>query len=223
MRKLGCSGVELVPPELWAGRRRHGPEMPLAHNGARPGLVKGLNNPRFQPEVIARTKATIEQCAEAGVPNVIAFTGYRWVNGGVNGGVDGEGPLAGEIPRLEGSQNTVRGLKELAPYAAAHGVTICLEHLNSRDASDPMKGHPGYQGDDIDYCADIILRVDSPHVKLLFDVYHVAIMNGDVIRRLRQYRDLIGHIHVAGVPGRGNRRAQEIFYPAGCARWWRSV
>jgi hydroxypyruvate isomerase len=132
------------------------------------------------------------------VPNVIAFTGY-----------------ADEIPLREGAENTIRGLKELAPYAEAHGINICMEHLNSRDASDPMKGHPGYQGDDIDYCADIIRRVDSPNVKLLFDVYHVAIMNGDVIRRLRQYRYLIGHMHVAGVPGRGELdEAQEIFYPA---------
>ncbi len=90
-----------------------------------------------------------------------------------------------------------------------------MEHLNSRDTSDPMKGHPGYQGDDVDYCAEIIRQVGSAHAKLLFDVYHVAIMNGDVIRRLRQYRDLIGHVHVAGVPGRGElEEDQEIYYPA---------
>jgi hydroxypyruvate isomerase len=78
-----------------------------------------------------------------------------------------------------------------------------------------MKGHPGYQGDDIDYCAGIIRRVDSPHAKLLFDVYHVAIMNGDVIRRLRQYAPWIGHIHVAGVPGRAELDGtQEINYSA---------
>ena len=205
---LGCGGVELVPPELWHVVRRHGLDMPLAHNGMPdPPFVKGLNNPRFQPEVIARTKATIDQCVEAGVPNVIAFTGYVWV--------DSQDPASGEIPGPEGARSTIAGLKQLAPYAEARGVTICLEHLNSRDASDPMKGHPGYQGDDIDYCADIILRVGSPNVKLLFDVYHVAIMNGDVIHRLRQYRDLIGHIHVAGVPGRGELdEGQEIYYPA---------
>jgi hydroxypyruvate isomerase len=90
-----------------------------------------------------------------------------------------------------------------------------MEHLNSRDSSDPMKGHPGYQGANVDYCAEIIRRVGSPHAKLLFDVYHVAIMNGDVIRRLRDYRDLIGHIHVAGVPGRAELdENQEIYYPA---------
>jgi hydroxypyruvate isomerase len=78
-----------------------------------------------------------------------------------------------------------------------------------------MKGHPGYQGDDIDYCADIVQRAGSPRAKLLFDIYHVAIMNGDIIRRLRQYRDILGHIHTAGVPGRAELdESQEIYYPA---------
>ena len=100
----------------------------------------------------------------------------------------------------------------MGKYAAARRVTICLEHLNTRDDSDPMKGHPGYQGDDIDYCADIVARAD---VKLLFDIYHVQIMNGDVIRRLREYRHLLGHVHTAGCPGRNEPDdTQELNYPA---------
>jgi hydroxypyruvate isomerase len=109
----------------------------------------------------------------------------------------------------------VKGLRELASYAEPRGVTVCLEQLNTRDDSHPMKGHPGYQGDDIDYCAQIVMEVASPNAKLLFDIYHVAIMNGDIIRRLSQYRDWIGHIHTAGVPGRGELDdQQEIYYPA---------
>lgn len=78
-----------------------------------------------------------------------------------------------------------------------------------------MKGHPGYQGDHIDYCADIVKQANSNHVRLLFDIYHVQIMNGDVIRRLRQHRGLIGHVHTAGNPGRGELNdQQEINYPA---------
>jgi hydroxypyruvate isomerase len=77
-----------------------------------------------------------------------------------------------------------------------------------------MRGHPGYQGDDLDYCAEIIRQVGSPRAKLLFDIYHVAIMNGDVIRRIRQYGDWIGHVHTAGVPGRGELDDhQEVHYP----------
>ena len=206
-KSLGCQ-VELVPAELWPTLRQHGLQCALAFNGMPdPPFRKGLNNPRYQEEVIARTKHAIDQAADFGVPNVIAFTGYKWR--------DPEDPGSGEIPLAEGAANTVKGLSELASYAAKKRVTLCLEHLNSRDHSDPMKGHPGYQGDDVDYCADIIRRVNSDWVKLLFDIYHVEIMNGDVIRRLRQYHDIIGHVHTAGNPGRGELDdRQEINYPA---------
>jgi hydroxypyruvate isomerase len=77
-----------------------------------------------------------------------------------------------------------------------------------------MKGHPGYQGDHTDYCFDIIKRVGSPNLKLLFDIYHVQIMDGDIITRLRQHKELIGHVHTAGNPGRGELdETQEIYYP----------
>ena len=206
-RRLGCRSVELVPPELWPVVRQYGLENAIALNGMPdPVFAKGLNNPRYRDEVIARTKQTIDQCADSGIPNVIAFTGYKWL--------DADNPASGEIPPAEGAANTVKGLQELADYGAARGVTICLEHLNSRDTSHPMKGHPGYQGDDLDYCAGIIRQVGSPRAKLLFDIYHVAIMNGDVIRRLHHFRDWIGHVHTAGVPGRGELDdRQEIHYP----------
>ena len=89
-----------------------------------------------------------------------------------------------------------------------------VEHLNSRDDTHPMKGHPGYFGDDVDFCVDLIKQVGSPHFKLLFDIYHVSIMNGDIIRRLHQHKDYIGHIHTAGNPGRCEiDENQEINYP----------
>jgi hydroxypyruvate isomerase len=206
--ELGCQSVELVPVELWPALRKHGLTCALAHNGM-PGapFVKGLNNPRYREEVMARTKLAIDQASDFGVPNVIAFTGFKWR--------DAEDPASGEIPLQEGAQHTSHGLAELGRYASTRNVTICLEHLNTRDDSDPMKGHPGYQGDDIDYCAEIVERAESAHVKLLFDIYHVQIMSGDVIRRLRQYSQLLGHIHTAGCPGRGELDdTQEINYPA---------
>jgi hydroxypyruvate isomerase len=207
-KSLGCQSVELVPPELWPVLRKHGLNSALAPNGMPdPPFHKGVNNPVYQEEVIARTKKAIDQAADFGVPNVIAFTGFKWRNA--------EDPKSGEIPLAEGAANSVKALAELARYSAAKNVTVCLEQLNTRDHSHPMKGHPGYQGDSLDYCAEIVKRVSSPHVKLLFDVYHVDIMNGDVIRRLRQYRDLIGHVHTAGNPGRGELDdRQEINYPA---------
>lgn len=207
-KSLGCESVELVPFELWPKLRAYGLHNAIAMNSMpEPVFAKGLNNPRYAEEVIARTKAVIDQCADAAVPNVLAFTGYKWR--------DADDPESGEISLAEGAANTVKGLRELAAYAKPRSVTVCLEHLNTRDDSHPMKGHPGYQGDNIDYCAEMIMQVASPHAKLLFDVYHVAIMNGDIIRRLSQYRDLIGHVHTAGVPGRGELDdRQEIFYPA---------
>jgi hydroxypyruvate isomerase len=205
---LGCESVELVPPELWPTLRRYGLQNALAFNGMPdPPFRKGLNNPRYHDEVITRTKAAIDQAADFGIPNVIAFTGFKWR--------DAEDPTSEVIPPAEGAANSVKALSKLGSYAATKNVTICLEHLNTRDSSHPMKGHPGYQGDDIDYCADIIRQVGNAHVKLLFDIYHVSVMNGDVIRRLRQYRDIIGHIHTAGNPGRGELDDnQEINYPA---------
>ena len=205
--RLGCPSVELAPPELWSVVAAHGLKNSLVLNGMPdPVFLKGLNNPRYQEEVIARTKQVIDQCPDFAIPNVICFTGYKWL--------DADDPASGEIPPRQGAENTVKGMRELAAYAASRNVTIVLEQLNTRDSSHPMKGHSGYQGDDIDYCAEIVRQVDSPHAKLLFDVYHVAIMNGDVIRRVRQYGKWIGHVHVAGVPGRAELDgAQEIHFP----------
>ena len=145
---LGCHSVELVPPELWPALRKHGLTCALAHNGMPdPVFQKGLNNPRYHEDVITRTKHAIDQAADFGVPNVIAFTGYKWR--------DAEDPTSGEISLADGATNCVRALSELGDYARKKNVTLCLEHLNTRETSDPMKGHPGYQGDNIDYCADI--------------------------------------------------------------------
>lgn len=204
---LGCQSIEICGPETWSVLKKHGLSCAIAPNGM-PGapFVKGFNNPRYHDEVIATTSKMIDDCAAAGVPNVIAFTGYKWN--------DAEDPRSGEISAEQGAKNCVEGLKKIAAYAEKKGVTICVEHLNSRDGSHPMKGHPGYQGDDIDYVADIVRRVNSPRVKLLFDIYHVQIMNGDVIRRLEECKDVIGHIHTAGNPGRCELDDnQEINFP----------
>jgi hydroxypyruvate isomerase len=205
--QLGCKSVEIIEPAQWGILKKHGLICAIAPNGM-PGapFMKGFNNPRYQEEVITRTKATIDQCAEAGCPSVIAFTGYKYH--------DADDPKSGEISRDEGADNCVKGLKQISGYAEKKGVTICLEQLNTRDDSHPMKGHPGYQGDDLEYVAAILRRVGSPRVKLLFDIYHVQIMHGDIIRRIEQTKDLIGHVHTAGNPGRGELDdKQEINYP----------
>ena len=206
-KSLGCQSVEICGPAEFPTIKKHGLTCAIAANGM-PGapFMKGLNNPAYQDQVITATSKMIDDCAAAGVPNVIAFTGYKWK--------DAEDLNSGEISLADGADNCVAALKKLAVHAEKKGVTVCLEHLNTRDGSHPMKGHPGYQGDDIDYVANIVRRVESPRVKLLFDIYHVQLMNGDVIRRIDQCKDVIGHIHTAGNPGRGELdNNQEINYP----------
>ncbi len=206
-RELGVPSVEIVPPEDWGTLRKHNLVCAIAPNGM-PGapFMRGLNNPKYHEEVLDRTKKTIDACAEARVPSVISFTGYKWR--------DADNPKSGEISRDDGANNCVRALRELAGHAEKRGVTICVEHLNTRDDSHPMKGHPGYQGDDLDWLAGIIRRVGSARVKILFDIYHVQIMHGDVIRRIEQCRDIIGHVHTAGNPGRNELDdRQEINFP----------
>ena len=205
---LGLKSLELVEPSDFPTLKKYGLVSAISPNGM-PGapFVKGLNNLKYHDEVIARTQKTIDAVAEAKFPGVIAFTGYKWRNA--------EDPQSGEIPPDEGAKNCVAGLKKLASYAEKKGVTVSVEMLNTRDSSHPMKGHPGYQGDHIDYVCDIVRRVGSPRVKVLFDLYHVQIMDGDLIRRIRQHAEVLGHIHVAGAPGRGELDDnQEIAFPA---------
>jgi hydroxypyruvate isomerase len=206
-KDLGCLSIELAPPDTWATIRKHGLTSAIVPNGMSGApYMKGLNNPRYHEEVIARTTEQIDAAAAAGFPAVIAFTGFKWR--------DADDPKSGEISAAEGADNCVKGLQALAGHAERKGVTICLEHLNTRDGSHPMKGHPGYQGDDVDAVADIVRRVGSERVRMLFDIYHVQVMHGDVIRRIEQCKDVIGHVHTAGNPGRGELDdTQEISYP----------
>ena len=200
-KQLGCKSVELVPPSDLPTLKKYGLTCALAPIDMSPDkfpFLKGFNNPKYWPKVIAATTEAIDAAAEGGVKNVIAFTGMRE-----------------NISDEDGLKNCVAGFKKVIGHAEKKGVTLCLEMLNTRDDTHPMKGHPGYQGDNAEYCIDIIKQVGSPRLKLLFDIYHVQIMDGDVIRRIHQHKDHLGHIHTAGNPGRGELDAdQEINYPA---------
>ena len=207
-KQLGCLSVEVIDKSEWPVLQKHGLICAMSLNGIEGApFVRGFNNPRYREELVACTKQAIDDNAAAGFPNVLAFTGYQWR--------DAEDPNSGEISLEEGADNCVAGLKEVASYAESKNVTLCLEQLNTRDDSHPMKGHPGYQGDDLDYVASIVRRVGSTSVKLLFDIYHVQVMHGDIIRRLEENKDLLGHVHTAGNPGRCEiDERQEINYPA---------
>lgn len=192
-RQLGCQSVELADPQDWPTLKKHGLVCAIAGSH---GFEQGMNNPKYQEACLAKMRAAIDACAEYGYPNVITFTGFRE-----------------NIPDDVGLKNCVAGYKKIVGYAEKKKVTLCLEMLNSR-VNEEMKGHPGYQGDHTDYCMEILREVGSPRLKLLFDIYHVQIMDGDVIVRLRQYADYIGHVHTAGNPGRRELDdEQEINYP----------
>jgi hydroxypyruvate isomerase len=196
--QLGCESIELMAPKHFPVLKEHGLKCAIGtvDMSPDPPFVKGFNNPKYREKVLQATREAIDVCADFGTKNVICFTGMR------------EG-----IPDDVGAQNCVDGFKQIVGHAEKKGITLCLEMLNSRVSSHPMKGHPGYQGDHTDYCIDIIKRVGSPSLKLLFDIYHVQIMDGDIISRIKQHHDLIAHVHTAGNPGRGELDLkQEISY-----------
>jgi hydroxypyruvate isomerase len=194
-REIGLSAMEGIGEEHYPMVKELGLEISLVGSH---GFAKGPFNPANHDHVEERLRRGIDVAAKFGAPAVITFTGMR------------EPGMSDE----QGARNCVECWKRVMPYAEEKNINLCLEHLNSRDNTHPMKGHPGYFGDDVDFCVELIRKVDSPRMKLLFDIYHVQIMNGDVIRRLRKYKDVIGHYHTAGVPGRGELDdTQEVNYP----------
>jgi hydroxypyruvate isomerase len=207
-RELGVGSIELVAAKDFPVLRQHGLTCAIGTLDLAPDapFLKGFNNPAWWPRVFKATTDAIDAAAAFGVPNVICFTGFS--------AKDPANPRSKHLSPEQGARNCVAGFKKIVGHAEQKGVTLCLEMLNSRDNSHPMKGHPGYQGDHTEYCIDILKRVSSPRLKLLFDVYHVQVMDGDVIRRIRQHAEHLGHVHVAGNPGRGELDdRQEIQYP----------
>lgn len=203
-KQLGGASVELVAPDHWPTLKKHGLVCAIAGSH---GFTQGMNSLKYRAASQEKIRASIDACAEAGFPNVITFTGFDHETDGASG----------ETPRRiepdEGIRNCVAGYKEIIGYAEKKGVNLALEMLNSR-VDENMKGHPGYQGDHVDYCMEIIRQVGSPRFGLLFDIYHVQIMDGDIIRRIHQCKDAILHVHTAGNPGRRELDdQQEINYP----------
>jgi hydroxypyruvate isomerase len=191
---LGCVSIELIDPQYWATLKKYGLTCAIAGSH---GFTKGFNNPSEWDECIAKLRERIDAAADFGCKNVITFTGF-----------------AKGIPKDKGMDNCVAGLKKIIGHAEKKKVNLALEMLNSR-VHEEMKGHPDYQGDHTDYCIELIKRVGSDRMKLLFDIYHVQIMDGDIIRRIHQYKDYIAHVHTAGNPGRRELDdQQEILYPA---------
>ena len=190
---MGLKSVELCDPKYWPLLKELG--MTCAISGSH-GFSKGFAHREEWDECHAKLRERIEQSAAAGVERVITFSGFRR-------GISDE----------EGIRNMVEGLKKIAGFAEEKKVTLCIEMLNSR-VDINMKGHPDYFCDSVERTVEICRQIGSPRVKMLFDLYHVQIMHGDVITRIRQHREWIAHVHTAGVPGRAEiDDTQELNYP----------
>jgi hydroxypyruvate isomerase len=191
---VGLEGIEGIDTKFYPLAREKGLKIALVGSH---GFGTGPVHPDNHAECVDKLTKAIDTAAEFGSKSVITFTGMR---------------VPGMTDQVA-DQNCLDCWKKVIKHAESKNITLVLEHLNSRDDTHPMKGHPGYYGDDVDHCIDLIRRMDSPNFKLLFDIYHVQIMNGDVIRRIQQYHSLIGHYHTAGCPGRAEMdETQEINY-----------
>ncbi|HYO10586.1 MAG TPA: TIM barrel protein [Tepidisphaeraceae bacterium] len=188
-QKLGLKGIDLVGPDWFDALKKHNlvGTMTPSH-----GLTKGLNRKENWDECLTKIRASIDATAEAGFPNVICFSGNR-------GGMDDD----------EGLKNCAEALKQVVGLAEQKKVTICMELLNSK------VNHKDYMADRTAWGAKLVDAVGSDRFKLLYDIYHMQVDEGDVIATIRKYKDRIGHYHTAGVPGRNELdENQELFYPA---------
>ena len=188
--KLGLESVELLGPSQWPSVKKAGLICAIC-NGP-DNISYGWNRIEHHDDLLAKFEKAIPQVAENGFPNIITFSGNRR-------GLKDE----------EGLENCVTGLKRLVPIAEKHKVTVCLELLNSKI------DHHDYMADHSAWGVELCKRVGSEWLKLLYDIYHMQIMEGDLVRTINDSRQCIGHYHTGGVPGRNEiDDSQEINYPA---------
>ena len=190
--RLGAVGIDLVGPDSFATLKQHGLIPTMVPGGG--GIKKGINDKKNHAEIDPKLREAIKATAAAGAPNVIVMAGDR----------------AG-ISDAEGAENSVAFLNGIKTLAEELKVTLCIELLNSK------VNHPGYMADHTAWGVEVCKRVNSPRVKLLYDIYHMQIMEGDVIRTIQDNIQYIGHFHTAGNPGRNEfDDTQELNYRAIC-------
>ncbi len=190
--RLGAYGVDLVGPKDFPVLKKHGLLPTMVPGGS--GIKSGINDKKNHTEMDRKMREAIKAAAEAGAPNVIVLAGDRK-------GISDE----------EGLDNCAAFLNNIKAYAEEQGVTLCTELLNSK------VDHAGYMCDHTSWGVELCKRVNSPRVKLLYDIYHMQIMEGDIIRTIQQNIKYIGHFHTAGNPGRHEfDETQELNYPPIC-------
>jgi hydroxypyruvate isomerase len=190
-KEIGIKSVELLQPNEWAIAAKHGLTCAMGYASSI-GLNKGFNDPNLHAQLLADYTTNIPKAADAGLKNVICFSGNT------NG-------LSSE----QGIENCAKGLESVMKIAAKHNITVCMELLNSK------VDHKDYQCDHTEWGVKLCEKLGSPNFKLLYDIYHMQIMEGDVIATINKHNKYIAHYHTGGVPGRHELdENQELFYPA---------
>ncbi len=188
-KAMGLESVEIIGPAAFPTIQKYGLSCAMTNSH---GITEGVNDPANHEACLEAIRSSIDAAAEAGFPNVITFSGNR------NGMADSVG-----------LDNCVQALKQIVGHAEQKGVTICMELLNSK------VNHADYMADNMPWLVELVDRVSSDRFKILYDIYHAQIMEGDVIRTIRDYHQHIGHYHTAGNPGRNELDDnQELYYPA---------
>ncbi len=190
-KEIGLKAIDLIGPKDWQVLKDHGLHSSMC-NGAEIGLTKGWNDPQYHDTLIKNYTEHIELVSGAGYQNLICFSGNR-------NGMDDE----------TGLKNCAEGLKKIIGLAEKKGVVIQMELFNSK------VDHKDYMCDKSAWGVALCKKIGSPNFKLLYDIYHMQINEGDVIRTIQQNHEWFGHYHTAGVPGRHEiDETQELFYPA---------
>jgi hydroxypyruvate isomerase len=190
---LGVKGFDLIGPSDFPTLQKYGLTPTMVPDGTT--IPVGINRVENHPKMVAACKETIDKTAAVGAPNVILLSGERR-----------------GLPDDQGIENSVKFCEQVKKYAEDKGVTLCLELLNSK------VNHPDYQCDHVKWGVEVCKRVNSPRVKLLFDIYHMQIMDGDIIRNIKENIQWIAHFHTGGVPGRHeiDNNTQELNYRPVC-------
>jgi hydroxypyruvate isomerase len=194
LKRMGLAGIDLLYQDEWPIARDAGLTVSMGYASHRDNLIPiGFNDPANHKMLLNELETALPLAAKAGVPNVIAMFGNR-------------DPARDDAAAID---TCIEGLSKIKPLAEECGVTVCVELLNSR------VNHLGYQGDHTAFGVAVMKGVNSPRVKLLYDIYHMQIMEGDVIRTIRDNIQWIGHFHTGGVPGRHEiDDTQELNYHA---------
>lgn len=190
LNNLGIKNLDLVGPKDWPLLQKYGINSSMC-NGAELNLTDGWNDPNYHDQLIKNYTEMIPKVAENGYKNLICFSGNR------RGMTD-----------VEGLVNCVIGLKQILPLAEKHGVIIQMELFNQQN-------HPDYMADNSNWGINLCDALGSENFRLLFDIYHMQIQEGDIIKTIKDKHQYFGHYHTAGVPGRHEiDETQELYYPA---------